>query len=274
MNRFLKVFGKEKCKVIGMIHVEALPGTPRYAGNWQQIFKKAEQEAKLYNNLRLDGVIIENMHDVPYVQERLLGPETVACMTRVAQIVRDIMPKQTPCGVQVLAGGNKQALAIAKASQLQFIRAEGFAFGHLGDEGYMDACAGELLRYRKHIDAEDVLVFTDIKKKHSSHAITADVSLLETAHAAEFFYTDGIILTGTATGQEASTSDLKELAGKLQVPILIGSGVTIKNVEKYFKEADALIVGSHFKSKGDWRENICDDAVSKFMTRVCQLRHL
>lgn len=48
------------------------------------------------------------------------------------------------------------------------MRAEGFVFGHVADEGIMESCAGELLRYRRTIDAEDILVFADIKKKHWS----------------------------------------------------------------------------------------------------------
>ena len=46
------------------------------------------------------------------------------------------------------------------------MRAEGFVFSHVGDEGWMDSCAGDLLRYRRIIAADNVLVFTDIKKKH------------------------------------------------------------------------------------------------------------
>lgn len=67
---------------------------------------------------------------------------------------------------QVLACGNNEAVAIAHACDLNFIRAEGYIFGHIADEGFTDANAGKLLRYRKHIDASDVLVFADIKKKH------------------------------------------------------------------------------------------------------------
>lgn len=67
---------------------------------------------------------------------------------------------------QVLAAGNTEALAIAKACSLNFIRAEGFVFSHIADEGFLDANAGHILRYRRHIEAEDVLIFTDIKKKH------------------------------------------------------------------------------------------------------------
>lgn len=49
---------------------------------------------------------------------------------------------------------------------LDFIRAEGFVFSHVADEGLLNACAGDLLRYRKQIGAEHVKIFTDIKKKH------------------------------------------------------------------------------------------------------------
>jgi len=53
----------------------------------------------------------------------------------------------------------------SKVSKLLF-RCEGFVFGHVADEGYMDSCAGSLLRYRKNIGAENVQVYCDIKKKH------------------------------------------------------------------------------------------------------------
>lgn len=43
----------------------------------------------------------------------------------------------------------------------------------------------------------------------SSHAITSDVSVLETMKAAEFFQSDGVILTGGATGQSPSVSELQ-----------------------------------------------------------------
>lgn len=140
------------------------------------------------------------MHDVPYVQNDKIGVEVIASMTRLSNEIKRILSK-TPCGIQVLASGNCQALAIAKATNLQFIRAEGFVFAHIADEGFTDACAGQLLRYRKQIDAENVLIFTDLKKKHSSHTITNDITLLETVHAAEFFLTDGVILTGNISVQ-------------------------------------------------------------------------
>lgn len=60
-----------------------------------------------------DGVIIENMHDVPYSCS--LGPEVVACMTAVCSGVRSACPS-LPLGVQILSSANQQALAVALAS--------------------------------------------------------------------------------------------------------------------------------------------------------------
>ena len=105
-------------------------------------------------------------------------------MTAVALAVRSDC--RLPLGVQVLAGANKEAVAVAHAAGLEFVRVEGFAFAHVADEGIMEACAGELLRFRKHIGAEKVQIWADIKKKHASHALTADVGVGETAGAAEF----------------------------------------------------------------------------------------
>lgn len=44
----------------------------------------------------------------------------------------------------------------------------------------------------------------------SSHALTSDVTIKETARAAEFFLSDGLIITGAATGDQA---DPRELTG-------------------------------------------------------------
>ena len=70
------------------------------------------------------------------------------------------------------------------------------------NEGWMNAQAGDLLRYRKNINAEHISIFTDIKKKHSAHQITSDVSIGETASAASFFLSDGLIVTGSSTGAQ------------------------------------------------------------------------
>jgi uncharacterized protein len=103
-------------------------------------------------------------------------------------------------------------------------------------------------------------VFADIKKKHSAHAITADVSLAETAKAAEFFLVDGVVVSGVATGEPADSSEVRAVARAVGVPTLVGSGVTLDNLHDY-GQADALIVGSSIKHGGVWSGAIDESRV-------------
>ncbi|XP_038662545.1 uncharacterized protein F13E9.13, mitochondrial isoform X2 [Scyliorhinus canicula] len=215
-----------------------------------------------------DGLIVENMHDIPY--SMTVGPEVTATMATICATVRHSYPN-IPLGVQILSAANKQALAVALAADADFIRVEGFVFSQISDEGFLDACAGSLLRYRKQIGAEHIQIFTDIKKKHSSHAVTSDVSVAETARAAEFFLSDGIILTGIATGMQANPKELMEVKQAVRIPVFIGSGLSFENMEEYMA-ADAMIIGSHFKKAGYWANEVDFERIKKFMTKINQLR--
>ncbi|KAJ8271303.1 hypothetical protein COCON_G00101620 [Conger conger] len=242
--KFLHLFGRLKSIVIGMVHVKALPGTPLGRSTISEIIDCACREAEIYSDAGLDGLIIENMHDIPYTLTT--GPEVCACMTAVCSAVRQSCPS-LPLGVQILTAANRQALAVALASGLDFVRAEG------------------------EIGAERVQIFTDIKKKHSSHALTSDVSVVETARAAEFFLSDGVILTGTATGMEADPHELREVGQSVRIPVLIGSGVTHGNLEHYL-DASAMIIGSHFKTGGYWANPVDPERVKRFMGKMHELR--
>ena len=252
--------------LIGMIHLKALPGTPENKLTPHKIIEQAVQEAKTYQQLDIKTVMIENMHDIPYT--KTVGPEITSIMAIIGSEIKKL---GLYCGIQVLAGANKEALAIAKAAGLDFIRAEGFVFAHVADEGYMESCAGELLRYRKQIGADDITIFTDIKKKHSSHAITSDVSIEETAHAAEFFLSDGVIVTGISTGTEASLEEVKNVKKTVKIPVLIGSGITDKNLKNYYDYANIFIVGSYIKKEGYWKNPLDEERIKCLITEFTRL---
>ena len=262
---FVRLFGSRTKTVVGMIHVGALPGTPRHAGGMEPIVAHALAEAETYRACGIHALMVENMRDVPYVQRP--GPEILAAMAVVAREVKRAHPA-LPLGIQILAGANREALAAALAAGADFIRAEAFVFGHVADEGYMDSCAGELLRHRKAIGAEAVAIFTDIKKKHSAHAVTADVDIVQTAHAAEFFLSDGLVLTGAATGEAASIDELRAVYAATKLPVLVGSGITAANVKDYLPLADAFIVGSHFKRDGYWENPLDPDRIRRLLAAV------
>ncbi len=241
------IFGAPRA-LIGMIHVAALPGAPGSRLAVEAIAEQAAAEAAIYRRAGFSGLMIENMHDRPYLRGGV-GPEVVAAMTIVARAVR--RESELPLGVQVLAGANREALAVAHAAGAGFVRVEGFVYAHVADEGLIEGSAGELLRYRRAIGAEGVRIFADVKKKHSAHALTADVGLAETARAAELFLADGIVVTGTATGAEADPAEVREVAGAVALPVLVGSGLAADNLHR-FAAADGFIVGSSVKGGGVW----------------------
>ena len=247
--------------IIGMVHVGALPGTPKHdSTSIDSLAQTAAGEAKILIDAGFDAIIIENMHDAPYVHGDRLGPEIVAGITRVGTEIASSIPSLdgAPIGVQILSGGNRHALAVAQSIGGAFIRCENFVYAHVADEGLLpEAEAGPLLRYRMSIGAESVSVFADIKKKHASHAVTADISIEDAAHAAAFFGADGLIVTGAWTGTPADPADARAAKNASGLPVMIGSGVTEENICDMLAVADGVIVGSSIKHGGVWSNPVC-----------------
>ena len=255
--------------VVGVIHVGALPGTPASELSVGALIELAAREAALYRVGGVDGLMVENMHDVPYLRGAV-GPEIVAAMAVVARAVKSEVG--LPVGVQILAGANAEALAVAHAAGLDYIRAEGFSFAHVADEGLIQSSAAELLRLRRKIGADGVRVWADVKKKHSSHAITADVPLGETAAAVEFMRADAVVVTGGVTGEPPRIEDVREAKSRCRLPVLLGSGVTAENVAEFFDDADGFIVGSYFKEGGLWSNTVDPSRVARLMGALRELR--
>ena len=250
-----------------MIHVAALPGTPASSQPLNAIKSQAVAEARIFREAGVHGLMIENMHDTPYLRGGV-GPEIVAAMALIASAVKE--SSGLPCGIQILAAANKEAMAVAHAAELDFIRAEGFAFAHVADEGVIQSCAAELLRFRRHIGAERVQVWADVKKKHSSHSITADVGIGETAHAVEFMRGDAVIVTGAVTGDAPKMADVSAVKSKTGLPVYLGSGVTQGNFAEFLGAADGFIVGSEFKIDGHWANAVDPKRVERFVSALLQ----
>src|SRR5579871_1387297 len=113
----LRMFESPK-PVIGMIHVQALPGTPANRLTLDKIIAAAVNEARIYRAAGVDGVALENMHDVPYLRGAV-GPEIVASLAMVARAVKETFGGVT--GIQILAAANKEAVAVAHAAGLDWV---------------------------------------------------------------------------------------------------------------------------------------------------------
>lgn len=256
--------------IIGMVHFGALPGTPQSHQNIREITQTAVQEAAALERLGCDAIMIENMHDRPHLL-RDVGPEIVSAMTAIGVAVRQKI--RIPLGVQVLVGANEQALAVAQACEAQFIRADAFVFAHVSNTGMtLKASAGTLLRYRKQIGAEDIAIYADVKKKHSSHTLTADLTIADVAREAEYYGADGIVVTGLATGLPTNPDDVQNVKDAVSCPVLVGSGVTPENLAGLWRQANGFIVGSYFKHNGKWHQELDEGRVEAFMNivRACR----
>lgn len=245
--------------LIGMVHVGPFPGSPYHTDESLDLLSaRALDDARTLARAGFDAVIIENMHDRPYQHGDALPPLTVAAMTRLAsEILAEV---DLPAGIQILSGGNRHALAVASVTGASFIRCENFVYAHVADEGLLaTAEAPALLRERKHIGAEHVRVFCDIKKKHASQAITGDLSLAEAAEGAAFFGADGLVVTGTSTGHPTDPADVKSAAEASGLPVFVGSGVSPDDAPDLLRHAAGLIVGSNVKRDGVWTNTVDPD---------------
>lgn len=74
---------------------------------------------------------------------------------------------------------------------------------------------------------------------------------------------DGLIITGTTTGDPANTNDVFQVKNNTSLPVLVGSGVTKSNLHQYLS-SDAVIVGSYFKKHGKWNNELEEEQIKQF----------
>jgi membrane complex biogenesis BtpA family protein len=213
----------------------------------------------------VDGLLLENFGDAPFYPGQVPSA-TVAQLTRIAMEVR--MRFNVPLGINVLRNDGLAALSIAAAADAQFIRVNILAAARLTDQGIIEGQAHELLRRRRHLNAPAIQILADVDVKHS--APLAERSLAdETADLVHRAGADGLIVSGSGTGQKTDVADLPTVkhaaAGR---PVFVGSGVTVDNVAGYASLADGLIVGTSFKANGDVRQPVDPLRVKELLARL------
>jgi membrane complex biogenesis BtpA family protein len=265
-----EIFGKSKI-AIGVVHCQALPGSPRHARRpFESIVDQALADAAAYVESGLDGLIVENHGDIPFLRERDIGPETAAALGVITARLRSEF--SVPLGVNVLANAAMHALAVAKAGGASFVRVNQWANAYIANEGLVEGEAGKVLRYRAAIAAEDVRIFADVHVKHGAHAIVADRPLEELARDAEFFDADVAIATGQRTGNPTSLDEVRTIASATTLPVVIGSGVSEANVESLLTVADGVIIGSSLKIGRVWSQPVAPVHARRFAEIMASIR--
>lgn len=232
--------------LVGMLHLPALPGSPRHALSMDQIEQAVLRDAEALLGGGVHGLMMENFSDVPFFPGRVPA-HTVSHMTALACAVK--RQCNVPLGINVLRNDGLSALAVAHAAGADFIRVNVLCGARLADQGILQGVAHELLRYRAQLGA-DVKILADVNVKHSAplgpYALQAEVQ-----DTVERGLADALIVSGTGTGKAVDLEELKAVkAVAAGAPVFLGSGVSAQNVKSYLPYADGFIVGTSLKVGG------------------------
>lgn len=269
-NALRTLFAEDK-PVIGVIHLPPLPGAPRYEGtSVSEIYKAAVRDARALADGGIDGIMVENASDMPFSRPEDVGPETVAALTAACMEIQGIV--DVPLGITCVANAVIPALAIAKAVDARWVRANQWVNAYVANEGMLNGPAPRALRYRRAIDATEVYVLADVHVKFGAHAITSDRSVSEQATDAEWFDADVLIATGTRTGSPTAPDEVAEVRAGTTLPVIVGSGFDPEQVDRLLAIADGAIVGQWLKREGLWWNPVDPARVERLMSAVREFR--
>lgn len=254
----------ERLRLIGMVHLPALPGSPGCALPVRRIIDGAVAEARLLAEAGFDAVIVENFGDAPFAAEEVCR-ETVASMAVVVDhIVRSV---DVTVGVNVLRNDALSGLAVAAVSGAAFIRVNVLSGVYATDQGMLTGQPRQLCARRAAV-SQTVRIAADVHVKHAQPISQPDIALAaeETAYRAG---ADALIVSGDATGRPADLENARRVAEAVSDrPVWIGSGVTSETVGQSLGVADGVIVGSCLKQDGKATLPLDAGRVEAFMAAV------
>jgi membrane complex biogenesis BtpA family protein len=244
-SRIERAFGTP-APLIGVVHLPPLPG---YAGcpGMPALIAHALADLEAFERGGLAGVLVENEHDRPHRLEA--APETIAAIAVVThELVR--AARSIAVGVEILLNDPEASLAAAVAAGAAFIRTDYFSDRMSRPEhGEMRIAPAELLAYRARLDSADILVLADIQVKYAE--LIDPCTLGESAARAAAAGADGIVVSGSRTGEPPSVTELTEArAGAAGTPVLIGSGLDAANAAELLCAADGALVGTSLLEQG------------------------
>ena len=242
----------KKC-LLGVVHLPALPGAPRYGGKLEPVRQSMSRDLLALKKGGAHAVIMENFGDAPFAADSA-GPAAIACLTSLACEARELFPG--PLGINLLRNDGVGAMAIAAASGADFIRVNVLVGARLADQGILNGIAEKLLRFRKRIGAGHIRIFADVDVKHSAPMAPGYTIEDEARDAWERGGADALILSGAGTGHGTDPDHLRRAhTAAPRAPLLLGSGTTLDNLDDYLPEASGFIVGTSLKRAGQIDSN-------------------
>ncbi|MBL9152090.1 MAG: BtpA/SgcQ family protein [Verrucomicrobiales bacterium] len=255
----------ERPCLIGVIHLNPLPGSPGWGGDFDSVLRAAVDDARAYRSAGFRAVVVENFGDTPFYPGTV-PPETVAAMARAGSVVRDAVGPDFPIGFNVLRNDARAALALCAACGGSFIRVNVHTGAMVTDQGLIQGQAADTLRQRDALGLTgSVAILADVLVKHAAPlaALPIDCCATDTWQRGR---ADALIVTGTGTGQATPLDRLRAVRDAVpEAPLFAGSGVTAETVRDILAIADGVIVGSALKTGGRLNAPVDPDRAAAFV---------
>ena len=263
----VELFGVEK-PVIGMCHMQALPGDPKYdvTKGLDWVYDQARADMLALQEGGIDAIMFSNEFSLPYLTR--VETITVASMAAIIGELKNEI--KIPYGVNVLWDPSA-SLDLAMAAGAQFVR-EIFTGVYASDFGLWNTNVGEVVRHQHAIGAEHVRLLFNIVPE--SAVYLGDRQIADIARSTVFNnQPDALCVSGLTAGAETSTQTLKLVKEAVPgTPVFANTGVRLENVQEQLAAADGAVVGTTFKQDGNTWNAVDVTRVRALMQKVAELR--
>ena len=263
-----------KKPIIAMLHLDPLPGDPRYryGDSMAAVAAHAREDLRALQAGGVDGILFSNEFSLPY--QRHMSFVTPAAMARVIGELKSEIT--VPYGVDCISDG-AATIELAAAVEAQFVRGT-FCGVYVGDGGLYNNDFSALLRRKAalHLDHLRMLYFINPESDRN-----LDTRPLADIAASTIFkaHPDGLCISANAAGQdvdEALMAAVKER--NPQVAVLCNTGCRPDTIRQKLSVSDAAVVGTYFKENGRLEDEnlqnvrVQEDRVRALMEAVYAVR--
>ena len=273
MSWIESMFGVRK-PIIAMLHLDALPGDPRFrrGTSIQEIAAHAGADLEALQNGGVDGVLFSNEFSLPY--QRTMDMVTPAAMAYVIGALRSEL--RVPFGVDAISDGGA-TLELAAAVGADFVRGT-FSGVYVGDGGLYNNDFATLMRRKAALPLDSLKMLYFINPESDRNL---DLRPLQEIAASTIFkvHPDGLCISANAAGQDVDEELIAAVKSRNpEVAVLCNTGCRPDTIIRKLCVADAAVVGTYFKQGGKLEnerlENVRVDAarVRMFMDVVREFR--
>lgn len=259
------IFGRGQRRILGMVHLQPLPGTPWYESHsLNSIIACAVKSACALEAGGAHGCLIQTVDRVYRADDTSDSARIAALAVIVHTVVNSVSPDFL-VGVQVMKNATMDSIAIAKVCSAHFVRCSGLVGTPLRDGAGESADPYSVMAYRRSIQANDIPILTEVATIHhdGAHCIKALAKDAERVGAA------GLIV-GDSNFDVVNQyiSEIRQVAPDLR--ILLSGHTNHQNAAKFLAPVDGAFVGACFED-GGWGGAINEQKVRAYMETVSQL---